>query len=29
MLPDTGFRLLEVHPRDGGTIHCVIVAQRA
>lgn len=28
MLGETGFRLLEVHPRDASTIHCVMVAER-
>jgi len=28
MLAETGFRLLEVHPRDVSTIHCVMVAER-
>jgi ubiquinone/menaquinone biosynthesis C-methylase UbiE len=28
MLGETGFRLLEVHPRNASTIHCVIIAER-
>jgi len=28
MLAETGFRIVEVHPRDASTIHCVIVAER-
>lgn len=28
MLGETGFRLLEVHPRDASTIHCVLLAER-
>jgi ubiquinone/menaquinone biosynthesis C-methylase UbiE len=28
MLEETGFRILEIHPRDASTIHCVIVAER-
>jgi hypothetical protein len=28
MFGATGFRLLEVHPRDASTIHCVMVAER-
>jgi hypothetical protein len=28
LLAETGFRVAEVYPRDAGTIHCVIVAER-
>jgi len=28
MLAETGFRILQIHPRDATTIHCVIVAER-
>jgi SAM-dependent methyltransferase len=28
MLAEAGFRLVQVHPRDATTIHCVIVAER-
>lgn len=28
MLEETGFRLTEIYPRDGDTIHCVLVAEK-